>query len=261
LLRIIHHPDREFERGLDIVTNYNKNMRIALNTSDFIEWSIFFFGYYEPVVCRFLRKWCPPGGTAVDIGANIGCHTMVLAGVVGDQGKVLAFEPHPGSFSRLSNNLRLNNLENVMAAQTALSSSPGRAVLFGPGGTASRGVASFYRENIAGTSESLQVPVSTLDIQVKEANIHRLDVVKIDTEGHELEVLRGGVQTIEKYHPVILFEYSPRTWEASGTRLEEAVKLLDSLGYRVEALGKIPDKEIGRKSADMVAYPPAGTVV
>jgi len=255
LLRLLHHPDLRANWAIQAIVPYGKHLRIAIDTSDFIEWSIFFYGCYETGVAEFIQANLSPGGAALDVGANIGCHTLLMAEAVGPAGMVAAYEPHPSSFCRLQENLRRNRLENVVGGQTALSDRVGETTLYGPAGSASRGVASFYRNNVAGAAENFPVPVTTLDREVKRLGMTRLDLIKIDTEGNELRVLRGGRETLRQHRPVVILEYSPRTWAAAGSSLPEASDWLKKIGYRLQPLPGGKGDLSGKISVDLLALP------
>ncbi|HPJ71680.1 MAG TPA: FkbM family methyltransferase, partial [bacterium] len=210
---------------------------------------------YEPAVSRFIRKSLPRGGTAIDVGANVGCHALIMADAVGSDGTVYALEPHPRSFRRLRDNLALNRLDVCRPDALALGDEEKEATLYGPGeGRASRGVASLY-PGIVPAPRGYPVTVTTLDVFCRDRNPSRLDLIKIDTEGNELKVIRGGAATLARYRPILILEYSPRTWTAAGATLEEAAAELGKLGYRLDPLPGGKGDLGGRASADLLGTP------
>src|ERR1700721_4417373 len=78
-----------------------------------VDWHVLFFGTYEPEVRRVFRTVLPLGGVALDVGANVGWHTLLMASLVGARGRVLAIEPNPDLRHRLHDNLCLNRLKQV----------------------------------------------------------------------------------------------------------------------------------------------------
>src|SRR5579859_3078445 len=79
ILRFIHNPDRHVQTGLKTIVPYAENLRLYINTGSFIEWKVFFYGYYERHIAELIAKYFPAGGTFVDVGANIGIHTLTAA--------------------------------------------------------------------------------------------------------------------------------------------------------------------------------------
>lgn len=181
---------------------------------------------YEPEVLEVIRQTVKKGWHCVDAGANVGAITLALCDRVGPQGKVFSFEPGPLYFERLQNNLFLNPSlqQNVVLERTGLSEReetlfweedplfPGNAFLFGKKG--------------------IEVPVTTLDLYfaTHKTPIH---FIKIDVEGMELEVLRGGKQLIEENRPAILFETLMDFEAFRGAPIRKmAQDFLSSFGYR-----------------------------
>src|SRR5262249_31927126 len=101
-----------FARGLfglrDQVQATRKGLRYDLDLSQAIDLTIFVMGSFEPSTVAAFRRYVKPGATVLDIGANIGAHTLQLARLVGPQGRVLSFEPTDFAFAKLRRNLQLN---------------------------------------------------------------------------------------------------------------------------------------------------------
>lgn len=133
-----------------------------------------------------IREVLPPrGGTAVDVGASIGRHTLTYARAVGPEGRVIAVEPHAQSFVLLKRNVAANGYGQVRCVPVALAAQEGEAWL------------RFDREaSTASLARELprrqRVRLTTLDRLLADMGIQKLDLLKIDAEGCELEVLEGG---------------------------------------------------------------------
>ncbi len=192
--------------------------------TDFIQSTLFLSkNYYEIDILKDLDRFLPDTGVFVDAGANIGNHTIYWA-LHGAKRTIHAFEPVESTFKMLTKNARLNELEDqVVNHQCALGERSGRAK-----------ISKFDLMNIGGTQikgdESGEIQVETLD-SVTIA-FPRLDFLKIDTEGFELKVLRGGEQTILKHKPLIFVE----TFEQNRN---EVFSYLADLGYKL--LKEYPD--------------------
>jgi len=195
--------------------------RWVLNPSDYPQIDLFWLGVsdrwdlYHAV--RFLR----PGAVIFDVGANFGYYSVMLASALGGACEVHAFEPCPETFNRLTGHIALNRLECIHAHPLALSDAPGLAALQPRSGNSG---AAFL---VPGG----QIPVSTLDRFVEERGLQRLDFMKIDVEGFEERVLRGGAGTLERFRPMILIEIQPTTLERAGSSVRKLAGLLTGHGY------------------------------
>jgi len=137
------------------------------------------------------------GMNIIDVGAHIGAYTVLAAEKVGEIGKVIAIEPEPKNYQYLIKNIKLNNFKNVIPVKIALTDHEGFGKLYlHPFVSADHSFVS--REN-EGFEESsfLETPVKTLDNLVEELNLKKVDIIKIDTEGTELSVLRGAEKTLK----------------------------------------------------------------
>ncbi len=136
-----------------------------------------------------------PGMVAVDVGANVGCFTMLASRLVGDDGLVIAIEPVEANFACLERTIEENGLRNVRTVRAAVGDHNGevRLSLSEQSGQHS-GV--FKRGDTYAT-----VPSRTLDSIVADLGLDHVDFVKVDVEGMEPQVLRGAAGTIQKFLP------------------------------------------------------------
>jgi FkbM family methyltransferase len=148
-------------------------------------------------VGRFLA----PGSTFVDIGANIGDFTLLAARVMGDEGLVLAFEPSRENIRWLEESVRANGYGCVRVLPLALSDHDGEAELHLSGARGRHTLKPYkWLEEVG----SETVPLRTLDGVLEEQGVERVDVVKIDVEGGEVEVLHGADRTLSVDRPMTL---------------------------------------------------------
>jgi FkbM family methyltransferase len=160
---------------------------------------------YEQHELDYLADHLDKGDVCIDVGANQGIYTLLMAHTVGNNGRVIAFEPAEYQYKRLAENLALNNLKNVTPIKAALGSCAGTATLYhdkNDGGGALK-----VPGNPAGSCE--QVTVTTLDEFCARQYIKHIDFIKVDVEGAELEFLKGAEQSILKSRPIILMEIGP----------------------------------------------------
>ena len=234
LLRLVYSPYKRQADHIEAVIDYDVGLFINVDTASFIEWNLFFFGYYEPEITNVIKRLVKPGCVAVDVGANIGCHAIVMAHAAGPNGMVIAFEPHPVVRERLIRNINLNRLSNIVPCSLALSNEAGQAALYSSNREdANQGISSFYNVHaeFAFPPETMSVEVDTLDAVMQRQQLARLDFIKIDTEGNEVRVVQGGVDSIRKFRPSIVFEYSDELWADAGVNWESMAGMLSAVGY------------------------------
>ncbi|WP_163381588.1 FkbM family methyltransferase [Cyclobacterium sp. SYSU L10401] len=171
-----------------------------------IERKLYLTGVYEKGLLRVLDNILSPGDVMVDAGANIGLISIFSAFKVGDEGLVVAFEPHPETFSILQKNILINGLTKILLFNKALGSASGIAKIYS-NLQINRGAASLvlFEKN----SPSFDVDVVTLDSILTERNIHKVNLLKIDVEGFEMEVLKGSHSILSKSNgPILVVECS-----------------------------------------------------
>ncbi len=198
--------------------------------------------YFEKEMLT-LGTLVPRGGVCLDIGAAGGTYTYLLSRLVGEEGRVHAFEPRPRSYRFLERSRRLLGLANVSLHQLALTESAGVEVMLVPRrGGLSFSTRSFLRRGLDPktgdfypefTSTSpLDVAGTTLDLFAERHRLPRVDFIKCDVEGAELWTLHGGSRTIATHRPVILCEIEHRhlaKYELSPAHVRE---WLIERGYR-----------------------------
>ncbi len=180
----------------------------------------------------FVRRFLKSGMVVLDVGAHHGLYTVISARQVGSNGKVYAFEPSPRERKILDRNLRLNRIRNVSVAGIALGRNKGEANLFVVN-RQETGCNSLRPPAIHGKVHELTVVVDTLDHWLREREIGRVDFIKLDVEGGELDVLAGAEKLLATQpRPVVLAEvYDLRTapW---GYPAKEIVKHLNVRDYQ-----------------------------
>ena len=181
-----------------------------------------------------------PGAVCVDVGAAAGLYTLILSDLAGPAGRVHSVEPlsfaHP-VWSRL---LGARDRPNVHRHTLALSEQPGQTALSVPigrlGPVTGRSFLTWQTDGVGSNAEFLDhadvlVPVDTLDHLCERAELTRLDFVKIDVEGAELQVLHGGARTIEAFRPDLLLEIEARHLTRYRYGVEDVTRWLTSRGY------------------------------
>jgi FkbM family methyltransferase len=185
-----------------------------------------FFDVADPelaVVQEALRS----GDVFVDAGAYHGWYALMASRVVGDSGCVLAFEPNPDAYALLTRNIALNDAMNVRAFNIALFSTAGPVWLYRGSGD---GLDSALAD-VPGSMRREQVMANRLDDVLAEAHVERVNVMKLDVQGSEVDLLRGATQVLRRSRPMLAFEVYPDAAHGLGVSYHHAWDLLKDLGY------------------------------
>ena len=199
----------------------------------------FFKGYYEPEVTRLIKEVLNPGDVIVDIGANVGVHTLVMAKEVGNKGKVYAFEPHPEISKRLLSNINLNKFNNVKVSNNALSNNTGELDFFVHNPKRlHKGQSTFYKEHLDGEARKIKVEVDTLDNFAEKNKLKKINLIKIDTEGNDFKVLQGTEEVIKNFSPNLIFEFEKDSWALADNSFDDAYNFLKDKDYEIYKICK-----------------------
>jgi FkbM family methyltransferase len=198
-----------------------------------------FTGNFEPGEHRFVERFVKKGMTVLDIGAHNGFYTLLAAKKVGPTGKVMAFEPSPRERERLLIHLRLNRLrDRVSVAPVALGRETRESTFFVVEGR-DTGCNSLRRPVVSEPTREVRVPVTSLDTFLAQRNMGRVDFIKMDVEGAELEVLWGAEQLLDRRpRPVILAELVDSRTLPWGYRASAIYDFLVGKDYRWFAITK-----------------------
>jgi FkbM family methyltransferase len=179
---------------------------------------------------RGLERLVTPGGVFVDIGANIGAYTLRAASLVGPAGKVIAVEPGQAALAALRPNIQRNGFEDrVTVAPVAMGDTEGEAKLYHVGAGYDPQAFSLLADATAQTYETVRL--TTLDHLAAEQKLTALDCVKIDAEGVELAVLKGGERTLSAFAPLVVMEMNSAILSRRGDAADGAWGWLKSRNY------------------------------
>lgn len=213
----------------EVVTQVRgKQMRIDLRDYP-IGQTLYLDGNYEPELQRLMQHMNLSGSVCLDVGANIGLHTLTMSELVGAAGQVFAFEPETHNFQLLEQNLRRNGITNVVLQQCAVSDQEG---------TCQIGLSPVnYGDHRVSTSapadwQTQEVQMTTIDTSVEHLPERAIHFIKIDVQGHELHVLAGMKQTLERNPDVIMaIEVAPDLLACADTSATELMSLLGAWGF------------------------------
>jgi FkbM family methyltransferase len=195
-------------------------------------------GDFETAELRFAQKHLQAGMTVLDIGAHHGLYSLLASRQVGKTGRVRSFEPSPRERKFLKKNLAINRCRNVQVESFALGSQTGKADLFLVDGRED-GCNSLRPPAGAITTSLVTVEVRSLDEYLEQERIEKVDFIKLDVEGAEIEVLRGATRLLQSAgRPVILAEVQDIRTEPWGYRAEEIIRFLEKLGFTWHGLSE-----------------------
>jgi len=211
-------------------------LRWSLDLEEGIDFSIYLLGAFERSTASTLRALVKPGDTVLDIGANIGAHTLGLARSVGAKGKVFAFEPADFAFQKLLRNLALNpELEQRTHASQAMLGSGTEKPRAGVYASWPLEKVDSVHPKHRGRFVSTQGAVAdTLDGFVERQGIGRINLIKMDVDGNELPVLQGGRRVLHEQRPIIVMEMSPYVHAEEQNSFAAMIELLRGLRYKIE---------------------------
>jgi len=178
---------------------------------------------------EFWRSWIKPGMTVIDVGANVGVYTFSAALRVGAEGCVIAVEPFSGCVSCLEETCKINQLSWVKVRAGAASSRNGTARLALHNASELNEIVSSDAEETMKPGTFEEVTCFTLDSLIEGENLRQVDFLKIDAEGHEMQVLEGSNRILTEFAPIILYE---NIAGSRGSNLGVA-DFLTSIGYQL----------------------------
>jgi FkbM family methyltransferase len=207
---------------------------MALNPRDLVPLMLLRTGEWQPEVWDALAASLSQDSVLLDVGAHIGIFTLKGARQVGSQGRVIAFEPNPETAALLRENISANHLENVTVEEIACTDKPQLLTLFAAP-TNNTGASSLSRANAAygASPRPFQVRGRPIDDVIRELQLDRVDAMKIDVEGAELQVLQGAQETLKRFHPRIVVEIVPSQLASFGSTPGDVASLIKSAGYTI----------------------------
>jgi len=206
------------------------NMSLIPNDKG-ISLELLLFKTHEPLTTKLTTKELRNGMVCVDIGSNIGYYALLESKIVGKNGKVFCIEPSPKNFNYLNNNLKLQNSSNTETFEMAIGNQDGTTKLT-VGNKSNHAKVISEDETIPNDLDVISVPIKKLDTFVQEQNISKIDFVRMDVEGFELNVIEGMKYVLRKLRPMIQIEVHKMFLGTEYTK-----KLLESLkdeGYDIK---------------------------
>lgn len=217
-----------------VIGDFEGDLKMRLDRSAQMASLIYWRGIHSFSEASLVRRFLPRDGVFLDIGANQGELTLVAARCA-PQGTVFAFEPVATWFELLTENVRLNGMQNVRLVPSALGDAEGSHEMYTSGAPETdlglnEGLSSFGRsdalDRLVGT-----FPTVPLDLFAEREGIARVDLVKIDVEGAECLVLAGARNLLSRCRPTLILEWNPGALAGVGGSGDELLRQVRALGY------------------------------
>jgi FkbM family methyltransferase len=228
------HAARALLGRTDHATVVRDSIIYDLDLSEGIDLGIYLGNFYERQTRLALSKLVSPGSLVLDIGANIGAHTLHLARLVGPDGRVLAFEPTEFAFSKLRRNLDLNpslasrvelfhcfltENDSISVPNDIYSSWP---LVMEDG---------LHAKHLGREMKTERAQARSLDRILAEHAERKVQLVKLDVDGFECDVLRGASSLLRDTRPIFVMELAPYVLEERGASLDQLVSHFIPNGY------------------------------
>jgi FkbM family methyltransferase len=259
LSRLTRYAQRGLIRNHDIASHFLPDRyaayrfaggRIFLNIKESPMMLMRAFGLYEPQKMEIVSKLLKSGSTFIDVGGNKGDFALLAARKAGESGKVLCIEPEPNNCLWIRRSVELNGYRNVTLFELALSDTNGEANLY-------LGQKSGFHTLLGDLQGQhpgvITVRTTTLDYLLSQLHLERVDMIKIDVEGAELQVLKGAQRTLcQNPSVILLMDLHPML----GVNSAEVSSFLLGLGfsiYRMKAPFNDP-LQPDRSALEVLAY-------
>ena len=213
-----------------------KGVKWSLNLKEGIDLAIYMLGGFELRTLKRYTQLIKPGDIVLDIGANVGAHTLPLAQLVGASGLVFSFEPTAYAFSKQQANIRLNPhlAPRISAHQMMLMASDTAQLPDSVYSSWPLEIADDLHNEHHGRLMSTHGAInSTLDSFIQSAGIKKIDFIKLDVDGNEKDVLMGARSVIETSKPQIMLELAPYVYGDNLHKFDELLNELWQMGYKI----------------------------
>ncbi len=234
---IVYRYDRKKKRESTpvVINNFDGNIKMKVDRARVMGAGLYWTGFHEFREFLFLHRFLKKDMVFVDVGANQGEYALFAAKRL-FQGSVLAFEPLPSIRKVLHENILLNGFKNIQVFDCGLSDKTDTLVIHEIEDM-NEGLATFYLGNLTSKAE-ISVQLKSLDQILTALPETRIDFMKIDVEGGELNALKGSVKTIEKYKPFIMIEINNGTYKAAGYTIANVENFFYKINYIPYSIGK-----------------------
>lgn len=205
-----------------------------LDLSQGIDFAIYLGGIFERSTAIALSKLTEPSSLVLDIGANIGAHTLRLASLVGPKGRVMAFEPTEFAFRKLRRNLELNpslapRVDAFHCFLTANDGTPVPNAIYSSWPLAAE--AGLHAKHLGREMQTKSAQARSLDSVLAERADRKVQLAKLDVDGFECDVLEGATSLLRDTRPIFVMELAPYVLDERGASLDKLLSYFIPNGY------------------------------
>lgn len=203
---------------------------------------------YEPGVTRLFEKLIEPGMVIVDVGAHIGYYSLIAAKKTSPMGKVYSFEPAPSNYNILVKNIALNEYQNILPVQKAISDISGIASFFLHRDTVAH---SLHPTTLGRGKKTIKVETASLDDFFEHESWPHVHLIKMDIEGAEKAALTGMAKLIEKNPKMsLLLEFVPQIQKNVGINPHDLINTIRTFGFTIQRITDEGLKPFDDKACD-----------
>ena len=230
--RPVMHVLRMFGKG-PVVDVSRHALKWRLDIQEGIDFSIFLLGSFERSTLRAYSRIVKSGDTILDIGANIGAHTLHLGKMAGPAGQVFAFEPTDFAYNKLLENISLNPgiADRIHPVQAMLAEEDSGELPEIYSSWPLEKATDLHAQHLGRLKTTNGARRMTLDSFLISRGVEKVNLIKMDIDGYETTALRGAGETLAKHRPPIVMELAPYVLDETGTSIEELVDILAGAGY------------------------------
>ena len=187
---------------------------------------LFMFGAHEPLATRCYLENLSPGDHVIDVGSNIGYYALLAAQKIGPSGRVVGFEPAPGVFEILQQNIKSSGSDNIDVSSCAVGAHSGTLEFFE---SEIPNWGSLFQNSDLKQTRATVVPAKTLDEIVRDIPDLHPNAIRMDVEGAELMVLEGARQVLRQFKPCLFIEF--HNFALGCNKVRDSIAGLRDLGY------------------------------
>jgi len=229
------------------VVTLHDGIRMELVLNEYVQSQLYLFGAFEPATVKVLKRLVKSGDTVLDIGANVGYMSLVLAKCVGKSGKVFSFEPDSKNFALLNRNIALNPDCYIKPIALAVSDSHQPIRLYHAKFDFNAGAHSMLPSE-KHLSDFVEIEATTIDEFVTSHGLKKIDVIKIDIEGAKMKAFNGMTETLRNSRPLIVCELCEEHQARAGYTTQAVKKWMaetfDMQAFKVMESGKLKETPI-----------------
>ncbi|MCB9091766.1 MAG: FkbM family methyltransferase [Halobacteriovoraceae bacterium] len=252
-------------KSLNNITATRNNINWLLDLNEAIDYCLYISGEYEPDLIHLYKHLIENKDWVVlDIGANIGAHSLIMAKMMGRNAKVYALEPTKFAFQKLTQNIRLNEdlKEKVLPRNILLTNESQEVAItqISSSWDISKKISDSERNPYDGGfyKSTENATRMTLDQFIQSEKIKELDLIKLDVDGNEVDILRGSRSLFKTHRPILLVELSPIHFDHHPYQFSDLVEELSLLDYDFFS---VEGKKIELNSEQIEKWIPHGTLV